>query len=134
MKSLIVGQVKTKKSLDDSMIPAINIVFLLLIFFMIAGQIEASSDQLRIPSSSSEAELDVIDTKIELLADGTVLIDDNIVTTPLVTAISTLGLTVDSTVVCYVHKDLPASRLDPLLSSIRQLGITRLTLATKLTI
>src|SRR5690625_30116 len=41
---------------DDSMLPLINIVFLLLIFFMIAGQL-SSSDPIEVvpPESASEA-------------------------------------------------------------------------------
>ena len=48
---------RPKRQLDDSMVPAINIVFLLLIFFMIAGHIEARNADLQIPASSSEGEL-----------------------------------------------------------------------------
>lgn len=38
-------QRKNRKTIDDQLIPLINIVFLLLIFFLVAGQIEQRSTQ-----------------------------------------------------------------------------------------
>lgn len=132
MKLLTVAQPGTKKSLDESMIPAINIVFLLLIFFMIAGHIEATTDQLVIPASTSETDLQAPNVKIDVMADGQYLINEMAIKNTLNDDIDALGVNASSTVVFYVHRDLPASSLDPVLSVIRQRGITRLQLATHL--
>lgn len=46
---------KLKQESDDNMIPLINIIFLLLIFYMIAGQIQATQVQgLELPEMSDK--------------------------------------------------------------------------------
>ena len=52
--------------LDASMIPAINIVFLLLVFFMVAGQISASNPDVKVPLSQSETPVSDAETLIEI--------------------------------------------------------------------
>ena len=46
---------KPPRSSDDGLIPMINIVFLLLIFFMIAGQIAQQEPNLQLPISQSHS-------------------------------------------------------------------------------
>ena len=48
---------KSKMNLDESMVPAINIVFLLLIFFMIVGKIERSNNDLLVPKSQNQRQI-----------------------------------------------------------------------------
>lgn len=125
------GSPATNK-LDNSMIPAINIVFLLLIFFMIAGQITARSDQLQLPKSNSESELTPQVIEIRLMADGQHILNGNpIMPAQLFEQVKQLQLSADIAVTLRVHKDLPASALDPVLKSVRQFGIQRLQLATE---
>ena len=54
---------KQSRNSDDDMIPMINIVFLLLVFFMIAGQIRASND-IQLPKANLESP--VVEKKINL--------------------------------------------------------------------
>jgi biopolymer transport protein ExbD len=54
---------KQSRNSDDNMIPMINIVFLLLVFFMIAGQISASND-IQLPEANLESP--VVEGKINL--------------------------------------------------------------------
>ena len=54
---------KQSRNSDDNMIPMINIVFLLLVFFMIAGQIRASND-IQLPKANLESP--VVEKKINL--------------------------------------------------------------------
>jgi len=54
---------KQSRNSDDNMIPMINIVFLLLVFFMIAGQISASND-IQLPEANVESP--VVEGKINL--------------------------------------------------------------------
>lgn len=112
------------------MIPAINIVFLLLIFFMIAGHIEARNEQLKIPQSSSEKDLDAQDVDIQILADGSYVLNGQETDFALKEAIQQLTLSSESIITLHVHRDLPASSLDPVLKSTRQLGIKQLQIAT----
>ena len=126
------GSSATNK-LDDSMIPAINIVFLLLIFFMIAGQITVHSDQLQLPKSSSESELTPQAIEIQLMANGEHILNGNpIMPAQLFEQIKQLKPSEESAVTLRVHKNLPASALDLVLKGIRQFGIQRLQLATEL--
>lgn len=117
--------------LDDGMIPAINIVFLLLIFFMIAGSIEAKSDQLQIPQSISEAALAEERVTIQIMANGEYYLDGEQVNEGLGDAFKLLELSPETTVTCHVHKDLPASALDPVLDVVRLSGIKKLQIATE---
>lgn len=67
-------QIAPRKSVDDSMIPMINIVFLLLIFFMVAGHIEAANDvDVKLPVSEQGAEAKVVSDEgstVKLTLDG----------------------------------------------------------------
>lgn len=54
--NLIPPTQKVTRSLDDNMIPAINIVFLLLIFFMVAGQVKTQNKDINLPQSTTAAE------------------------------------------------------------------------------
>lgn len=121
---------RSRNSLDDSMIPAINIVFLLLIFFMIAGHIEARNEQLQIPQSSSEKDLETQDVDIQILAKGSYVLNGQETDVSLTEALQLLTLSSESIITLHVHRDLPASSLDPVLKSTRQLGIKRLQIAT----
>ncbi len=59
-------------SSEDRLIPMINIVFLLLIFFMIMGHIEKQSDNsVILPSSSSFFEKNQETTVVSVTSDGT---------------------------------------------------------------
>jgi len=118
------------KNLDDSMIPAINIVFLLLIFFMIAGQIESTNDQLQIPESVSETELSEQDLTIQIMANGDHYLNGDMITTTLNQQFKSLAVSPLTSVTFHIHKDLPASSLDPVLEAVRLSGIKRLSIAT----
>jgi biopolymer transport protein ExbD len=117
--------------LDDSMIPAINIVFLLLIFFMIAGQIQATNDQLIIPKSVSDAAIPEQAILVNVMADGRYYINEQAVDSSLVDALQAQGVSSNSTITCNLHKDLPVTALDPVLQAVRLLGVEQLHLATE---
>ncbi|WP_320821146.1 biopolymer transporter ExbD [Thalassolituus sp.] len=61
----------SKQQSDDNMIPLINIVFLLLIFFMVAGQIKAQPDKaIELPKSTQLASADPLTIRLELHENG----------------------------------------------------------------
>ncbi len=113
------------------MIPAINIVFLLLIFFMIAGHIEARNEQLHIPGSLSEQDLNIREIEIQVLADGNYLLNGTALSSGIAAALNDMALSKESVITLHVHRDLPASSLDPVLNSVRKLGIKQLLIATE---
>lgn len=120
-----------RNNLDNSMIPAINIVFLLLIFFMLAGHIEAQDAQLKIPASSSESELKTSELEINISASGNVTLNGQPSHQDLKTALHSLTLTPETVVICRIHRDLPSSALDPVLQAVQQFGIKTLSIATE---
>lgn len=122
---------KRTTSLDESMVPAINIVFLLLIFFMIAGQIEAQQQPLTIPISSSESERVPSEVEIQISVDGQYFLNGVPITDSLYQALQRLTLTAQSGVTVLVDRDLPAKVLDPVFSAVRKLGIKNVNIATQ---
>ena len=61
---------------DQSVLPLINVVFLLLIFFMLAGQLAASDPfVIEPPKSQSEAQNAPEDMMIQISADGRFALD-----------------------------------------------------------
>ena len=70
----------TKRNDDDRILPLINVVFLLLIFFMLAGKLSAG-DPFRIepPASVSEAPASTKQIEILIGADGQLALDDELV-------------------------------------------------------
>lgn len=116
---------------DDGLIPMINIVFLLLIFFMVAGQISTiTPTDLELPLSKSDAELDTTDTQIYIERDGSMLVNGSPVLGSLEQALIDSGTSNDSVIVCRVHNTLPASVLDPVMKAARSLGLTQIRFAT----
>lgn len=127
---LIPDTPRKTSSLDDSMIPAINIVFLLLIFFMVAGQIKASQEELAIPSSTSESELASLDAVLEIDAQGKLTLNHQPIN-----SIRELGASKESgkisSLTLRVHKTLSVDVLDPILRRIRELGLQQVQLETE---
>ncbi|WP_078119198.1 ExbD/TolR family protein [Thiosocius teredinicola] len=121
-----------RRSDDDALIPMINIVFLLLVFFMIAGQINAyTEDELNVPGSTSDEALVVTAIDISIDATGVMRVNGEIVAAELDPLLDTLEPDENTAVVCRVHQALPASALDPVLRTVRRLGITQLRIATE---
>lgn len=127
---LIPDTPRKTSSLDDSMIPAINIVFLLLIFFMVAGQIKAPQEELTVPTSSSESELASLDAVLEIDAQGMLTLNHQPIK-----SIRQLGASKESakisSLTLRVHKTLNAEVLDPILRRIRELGLKQVQLETE---
>lgn len=68
--------VKRSNSDDDNLIPLINIVFLMLIFFMVAGQIQPSDGvKVELPNSISDTKLTPERLKVVIAEDGELFID-----------------------------------------------------------
>lgn len=131
--NLFSQQKVTKRSatIDESMVPAINIVFLLLIFFMIAGKIEAQKQPLTIPSSSSESELVTSEVEIQISVDGLYFLNSLPIKESLYLELQRLVLNDQSVVTVLVDRELPATVLDPVLNAVRKLGIKNLNIATE---
>ncbi|MDD2450803.1 biopolymer transporter ExbD [Sulfurovum sp.] len=122
---------REKKKLDESMVPAINIVFLLLVFFMIAGRIEHRDAQLHLPDSESEVKFSEQKVRIKVMADGDYYLNEKKVNHSLAEQLKVMALSKDAIVTCHIHRELPATALDPILDAVQLSGIKRLNIATE---
>lgn len=118
---------------DDGLIPLINIVFLLLIFFMLAGAL-SRPDPLEIspPTSADGAPAAVDEAVLSLAADGRLALDDAPLERAALTGALTRLLEQSDELRLKLKADaaVEAELLLPLLDELRAAGVERLTLLT----
>lgn len=126
-----------KNQLDDNMIPLINIVFLMLIFFMIAGQI-SSSELLKIqpPTSEQRLALEEHDAILLVSDDGKLAFNNQWIKSDTLTESLQQSITESKDAQAFkllVKTDaiLPANELMDLLKQVRAAGILKVSLATQ---
>lgn len=123
---------------EDNMIPLINIVFLLLVFFMVAGQITAQEPtEFVVPSSQLEKSLEPGATDIVLGADESLwFMQKTVSTDDLSTRLSALkasgAIQPQQLINIKVDAQLKASSIDPIISALKQEGFMRIALVTEL--
>ena len=115
---------KPRPSRDLNMIPLINIVLLLLIFFLIAGQL-ANTPEIQLPVSDSDRPVE----RHEL----TLTLDTHLWLNGERIGLEALGAalqaaTAEKTVVLRADRDVTAESLDSVLDLLRAQGITTVTL------
>lgn len=124
---------------DDNLIPLINVVFLMLIFFMVAGQISRSDPaQISPPASVSEQRVSEQEGLTLLLtADGQLFVDEQ--RSSMQQLVEQLGARHSQSsqpeqfrVLVKVDADTPVDQLQALLRQVRDAGLTRVVLATRL--
>ena len=110
---------RRKRTTDDNVIPLINIVFLLLIFFMVAGQIQRiPAEAIRLPVMTITPEQAPLADFIELTADGRLLINDQLTDArQLAAQVSTL-----STVTLIADASISARQLEDVAAVLRTVG------------
>jgi len=121
---------------DDNMIPLINVVFLMLIFFMVAGQITAA-DGVKVapPVSVSNSQTNNEQLKVVIAEDGRVFIDGSLIEEKEITA-RILSYRLDQNadentgILVKADADLAIERLQTILKLIKSAGITSLSLIT----
>lgn len=121
-----------KSSNDDNLIPLINIVFLMLIFFMIAGQIEATLPlKVTPPAASNEQSHQEADFTILVDADGRLAFENELL------SLEELALTLRQQDIKGAHlalkadADLAVSKLSPVIDLLRETGASQVTLYTQ---
>jgi biopolymer transport protein ExbD len=124
-----------RKDSEVGLIPLINIVFLLLIFFMIAGSI-APSEVLSVepPISSSDSEQVSTEINIVVSATGVVAINNTAVErAAIVTKLKQLQQETngDPLVLLKADRNLASGELQNLLQILRKAGVSQLELATR---
>ncbi|SBS29832.1 Biopolymer transport protein ExbD [Marinomonas aquimarina] len=124
---------------DDGVIPLINVVFLMLIFFMVAGQIQ-KSDPIKItPPDSINEQRPSTEPNVMLVvgsAGEIYLNDDLVVLEEVQTRLSNLFDQAQDPEAFWVQVkadgQLNIEKMRPLFSEIRQAGLTKVSIATQL--
>ncbi len=122
---------KPKPATDENLIPLINIVFLLLIFFMVAGQMrEQTAAGLSLPISNAGNKAETVEHRLEMNAElQTFFNGQPIAQEQLVQQLTQLPNKAQLTV--FLHRHLTAQQVQPVLSLLREQQITRINLISE---
>lgn len=122
-------QKRHNQNSDASLIPMINIVFLLLIFFMVAGQIKASPNpQLLLPFTDMGKAAEEQPHRLEIAVTGELVLDGKNLSLAEFAHILATWDTASTQIALLADKRLPARQLDEVLSVIRSRGIAKVQL------
>tara|TARA_R110002096_G_scaffold79847_9_gene187456 strand:+ start:1994 stop:2416 length:423 start_codon:yes stop_codon:yes gene_type:complete len=131
---LFTGKSRPRPGEDDRILPLINVVFLLLIFFMLAGRL-AVSDPFAVepPVTESAGAVEVSSLTVLLSADGKVALDGSVVARPVLMAAITERLAVEPGAQVVVKADAAAeaAAVIGLLRQIRAAGAADMHLLTR---
>ncbi len=130
-----------KRVMPENTIPLINIVFLMLIFFLIAGTVAPPvSTELKPPKSEELPLMPPAGNAVEILGDGTLIHHGQKLSLaqilqrfpPPITSGSTDQDDLEQTAVLHIlaDKQLPASKLMPVLQAFRAYGHKTIRLVT----
>ena len=127
--------VKSRSASDDNMIPLINIVFLLLIFFMIAGKI-SSSEAVHVEPPLSSRDTPLVEKPLIVLVDanGEISIGgESIGLDELQQLFQTLPKEDKADISVKADKDLSVKDLQSVLHKLQAEGVGNITLYAKVT-
>ena len=126
-------------SSDDNMVPLINVVFLMLVFFMVAGQIQKADPIAVIPPQSINDNRAATDPNIEIVlgADDSLYVDDKLF------AVEDVQAYLEQQFTSAPNKDafwvlikadgaISLEKLRPVFNQVRLAGLTKVSLATQL--
>lgn len=123
---------KRNRSMDDNILPIINIVFLLLIFFVLAGAITRSAPfDLTLPASQQSEDRAVPEDKVlSIAADGRLAFNGETIEPPaLLDALA--DWPADVALQVRADSGLKARRLSTILLQLRAAGIAEVRLLTQ---
>lgn len=124
-----------RREMGENMIPLINVVFLLLIFFMLTGMLAAPEPfQVQPPNSRSDAETTEREGTLLLAADGRLALDGEELAREALPATlhQRLAAQPDLRLKLKADAEVTAPMLMDLLDELREVGVKRLTLLTRL--
>ncbi len=122
---------KVKPASDDNLIPLINIVFLLLIFFMVAGQMHQQlAADLQLPLSDAGIKSEASELRVEMNAQQQLFLNSAAVTEAQLSE-ALAQHTASADVRVFLHRQLTAQQIQPLLTLLRSQQITNVTLVSE---
>lgn len=119
---------------EQALIPFINIIFILMVFFVVVGRIESGSDpKLNIPQSAIGQAITGKPVMMELQRDGVILLDGKIVQREGLYATLQLVFLADrdNPLTIKADRNLPADYMLSALQLIRRAGGRNVTLVTQ---
>ena len=125
---------RSRKPRAIALIPLIDVMFVILLFFMIGGHLEAFSPvAVDLPIADSGQLLDEGPVKVTLATDGRILVNDAIFTTYTVTDEIKRQLAVNPERIITIKADanLEANKLVRLLEQVRLAGGVNLSIVTE---
>jgi biopolymer transport protein ExbD len=134
MKLSKLSQPTQQPSIDDRIMPLINVVFLLLIFFLVAGIIrEPDPFEVTPPQSTAEAPAVSEALQIYVAADGTVALGDGETDTEALQARLAAHIADTPEALVRIVADRGADTVDiiAVMDVLRSAGVTRVKLATQ---
>ncbi|WP_137170548.1 biopolymer transporter ExbD [Marinomonas sp. FW-1] len=124
---------------DDNMVPLINVVFLMLVFFMVAGQIQKVDPVAVIPPQSINEARATTDPNVEIVlgADASLYVDDVLFVVDDIQAYLEQALASSSNPDAFwvqIKADgaISLEKLRPIFNQVRLAGLTKVSLATQL--
>ena len=121
------------KNDEERILPLTNVVFLLLIFFMLAGKLSASDPfEVAPPRSESDGPPAAQDVLVLVGADGRLALDGEMVDGPALKALLAERLTTEAQVRVRLKADgrAEATRVVVVMELLREAGVKRLKLLT----
>lgn len=125
---------RRKANSDDNLIPLINIVFLLLIFFMVAGQVrEQTAAGLELPERARTEQPAATPLKVEINRRGELFVNGRATATSALAAALAPYQRERPPVAVLADRELVAATLGPILLTLQQEGFTAVRLYTRAT-
>lgn len=128
------GMQSQERRLDLTVLPMVNVVFLLLIFFMLVGRVGPSEELEVVPPRSTSGQIESGQPlRVEINRGGVIALDGRIMdTTELIVTVTDI-LRQDPATQLQLKADagLDANRLIRIMETLRLLGVAKLTLVTE---
>jgi len=127
---------RTGASSDNNLIPMINVVFLLLVFFMVAGTLRASDPLSVVPVESVQQQPLTLPLSLYMSADGTLMLDGAVIASELLPVVltvnneNTLANDTKLSLALKVDAQVTVVQLRGLLKSLRDAGVVEVELVT----
>ena len=121
--------------MDRGMIPLINVVFLMLAFLVLAGQVEVHHRKLVVPKSTSVVERADSHRTLTLFADGSLEYEGTEIQIEALTQVLDRNVSIENaesrtTVLVVADAQLLVSDIQNVLNALQKLGIRTVNLAT----
>lgn len=114
--SISANKGRARRSIDDELVPMINIIFLMLIFFMVAGRIE-QQQPVSVPVSMHSGSVPLEKTFVTLTSNGELLWEGNTIAVDMMADFLQHTFSSDTTIAVKADKTLTAEKMKPFMQA-----------------